>query len=113
MVKKGRLVMYTSVRRAPDYPGYERRLGIAAFVMGRNFGRRAQSLGVIEKPRLLSRRAKRRQKARKPEGFFLRVKGKQTHAVRGLVAGGFRFLRAYEVKNPSFNGCRGKKTRRR
>jgi hypothetical protein len=41
--------MYTSVRRSPDYPGYERRLGIARYTMARNFAREARKRGLLKK----------------------------------------------------------------
>lgn len=92
---KGQLALYTSVRRSPDYPGYERRLGIAAYTMALNFGRQAL-----------------KQKQFRREKFVLRLKGSQKHVVLGLIDAGFRFGLIRDVQNPSFNGCRPKKTRR-
>lgn len=92
---EGQLALYTSVRRSPDYPGYERRLGIAAYTMALNFGRQAL-----------------KQKHLRREMFLLRLKGSQKHAVLGLIDSGFRFRMIRDVKNPSFNGCRPKKPRR-
>lgn len=60
------------------------------------------------------KRGRRRQRtAKNGDDFALRIKGKQEHAVRGLLDGGFRFTCSMELKNPSFNGCRQKKVRRR
>jgi hypothetical protein len=88
--------MYTSVRRSPDYPGYERRLGIARYTMARNFAREARKRGLLKKNR-----------------FLLRQKGNQKHSALGLLDGGMRFYYAKEFSNPSFNGCRNKKARRK
>lgn len=78
VVRQGRLIMHVSTRRFPEYPGYERRLGVASYRMALNLGREAKRRGLLTK-------------GGKALSFVLRVKGGQSHAVRGLVRGGFTF----------------------
>ena len=88
--------------------------------MAKNFGLHAQRAGIIETTRAFKKKfggtkIKNQNKdgSKKNSCFVLRLKGSQKHAVKGLIDGGFRFNRVVEIKNPSFNGCRNKKTRRR
>lgn len=95
IVKEGRLVLYTSVKRSPIYTGYERRLWIAAYTTALHFGREAQKRKDIRNTK-----------------FELYLKGSQKHAVAGFLDSGFVFTKVKEIKNPAFNGCFSKKSRR-
>lgn len=73
VVTQGRLEGLASVRKSREYPGYERRLDIAAYTFARNFARR------------FLRRKRRRL------SYVLFVRGSKKKAVLGLLDGGMRF----------------------
>ena len=74
VVLNGRLIGLASVRKSRTYPGYERRLDIAAYTFARDFARRFL-----------------RRKERRQASYVLYIKGPKKHAVLGLLDGGMRF----------------------
>lgn len=73
--RENRLEGLASVRRSRKYPGYERRLGVAAYTFARDFARR-----------FLRKRIRRKSR------YVLYIKGSNKQAVLGLLDGGMRFL---------------------
>lgn len=94
--KGGNLLAYTSTSRSSVYPGYERRLNIAAYTAALAFGKE-----------LLKDKQLRKAK------FDIKLKGVKKHALFGLLDSGLRVRLITEKLNVPFNGCRKKKGRRR
>jgi ribosomal protein S11 len=89
----GCLLGYTSSGRSTIYTGYEKRLGIAAYTNAKNFVK-----GLSEKI--------------KKQKFRVRIRGFNKQVLLGLLDSGIKVTQVQEILNPSFNGCRKKKSRR-